>query len=165
MPPDLILPGSDLEASRLLTRIWQGSYPQGGDFLKRRNFQVLALCAKELQTPEKYSGISIYLCPMNDAELTEDEAGRARQAALRLADCWRRGDRLLITCAAGLNRSGLVSALTIRQILDCTGEEAVEQVRSNRHRSLFNPSFVGYLTALGKPSAEKKTRRKAPARR
>jgi protein-tyrosine phosphatase len=163
--PAILVPHEQLDAHRLLPRLWQGSYPPERDFLQKNGFHVLALCAKELQTPYAFDGLSIYLCPLHDAELTSREIDLASRAADRMTSSWRAGNRLLITCAAGRNRSGLVSALTIRQLLDCSGQDAANQVRLHRPNALTNPSFMGYLAALGKPSEEKKRPRGRAAAR
>jgi protein-tyrosine phosphatase len=59
------------------------------------------------------------------------------------------GDRVLVRCQAGLNRSGLVTAL----ILMSTGldaETAIEQIRKNRAElALFNHDYVNWLKAEG----------------
>lgn len=61
---------------------------------------------------------------------------------------WKRGKRVLIRCQAGLNRSGLVTALVL--IRDgYTAEEAIALLREKRSpQALFNKQFVNFLKAL-----------------
>lgn len=61
---------------------------------------------------------------------------------------WKRGKRVLIRCQAGLNRSGLVSALVL--IRDgYTADEAIALLRETRSSSvLFNKQFERWLRNL-----------------
>ncbi|KKN83834.1 hypothetical protein LCGC14_0294870 [marine sediment metagenome] len=62
----------------------------------------------------------------------------------------REGRRVLIHCDAGLNRSGLVTALVVMEITGMTGTQAISHVRVCRgSTALFNPSFTDYLETLG----------------
>ena len=61
---------------------------------------------------------------------------------------WKRGRRVLIRCQAGLNRSGLVTALVlIRE--GYTAAEAIQMQREARSEEvLFNQAFVDWLLAV-----------------
>lgn len=61
---------------------------------------------------------------------------------------WMSGKRVLIRCQAGLNRSGLVTALVlIRE--GFTPEDAISLIRKKRHpQALFNKQFVEFLKNL-----------------
>ena len=68
---------------------------------------------------------------------------------VRLAHAdWKRGQRVLIRCQAGLNRSGLITALVlIRE--GYTAEEAIRLQRAKRGNwVLFNQEFVQFLLDL-----------------
>ena len=56
--------------------------------------------------------------------------------------------RVLVMCHAGRNRSGLVSALIIRQLLRCSGAGALAHVRSRRPHAVANTVFAAYLGSL-----------------
>jgi hypothetical protein len=58
---------------------------------------------------------------------------------------WRRGERVLIRCQAGLNRSGIVTALVL--IRDGhSAREAIDLMRASRHEYvLFNTHFENWL--------------------
>jgi len=62
---------------------------------------------------------------------------------------WLSGDRVLVRCQAGLNRSGLVTAL----ILMSTGLDAgtaIEEIRKKRAEvALFNNEYVTWLINSG----------------
>jgi protein-tyrosine phosphatase len=55
---------------------------------------------------------------------------------------------VLTHCHGGRNRSGLLSALIVRQLTGCSGSEAIERVMVGRPRALANPYFCEYLREL-----------------
>ncbi len=59
----------------------------------------------------------------------------------------RHGERVLVTCAMGRNRSGLISALAMRQAYKITGDHAIAAVRSARGpNALNNPQFCQVIS-------------------
>lgn len=70
------------------------------------------------------------------------------QLAVRCADQIRGGGGVLSHCAAGRNRSALLSALIVREIQGVSGAEAMALVRERRPNSLANEYFAAYLDAL-----------------
>jgi hypothetical protein len=145
-----------LDADRIVTRIYQGSYPPPGREVARCGFDVLVLCAVELQTPALFfDGVQVIHCPLDDAELTAQEWARAQTTARKIAVRLhgRPQSRALITCAAGRNRSGLVTALTLHLITGKSGLQIIEHIRKRRRPrdgtlALTNPSFLAALVRL-----------------
>jgi protein-tyrosine phosphatase len=84
-----------------------------------------------------------------DAKISDIELSRLRQAVEFGYDRWKSGDRVLVRCQAGLNRSGLVTALIL--IKDGHApEDAINAIRTNRGQdALFNTSFVDWLMRDG----------------
>jgi protein-tyrosine phosphatase len=139
------------KASEILPRLYQGGFPPSGDYLSKQGIRVLALCARELQPPDTdYPGVQVLRCPLNDQyePLTPDERVMAQRIALKLAHAVRGGRKVLITCAMGINRSGLIMALTIRELTGMAGIDAVRLIRRKRSGALTNESFVRALEAL-----------------
>lgn len=145
---------TEIDAHRLMPRLWQGSYPESGALLRELDFHLLVMCAYELQTPDAFPEVGVYMCPLDDSDLSAAEARDANEAARRIAQMYRGGARVLVTCAAGRNRSGLVSALTIRLINGCSGQRAADLVIEKRPNALTNRSFRRYLESLPPPSAD-----------
>ena len=58
------------------------------------------------------------------------------------------GGCVLTMCNAGRNRSGLLSALIVRELLCMTGAEALEHVRLHRPEALANTYFEEFLRSL-----------------
>ena len=86
---------------------------------------------------------------IDDAAITDVDLNRLRQAVEFGYDRWKAGDRVLVRCQAGLNRSGLVLALIL--IKDgLTPSEAIAQIRQNRGEdALFNNNFHNWLMQEG----------------
>ena len=84
-----------------------------------------------------------------DASIKDIDLDRLRQAVNFGYDRWKSGDRVLVRCQAGLNRSGLVLALIL--IKDgLTPIEAVARIRDNRgDDALFNQDFHKWLLKEG----------------
>lgn len=84
-----------------------------------------------------------------DASITDIDLDRLRQAVDFGYDRWKQGDRVLIRCQAGLNRSGLVLALIL--IKDGSKPaEAISLIRTNRGEdALFNHDFHNWLLKEG----------------
>lgn len=61
---------------------------------------------------------------------------------------WQAGDKTLIRCQAGLNRSGLITAMVLMKA-DYAVEDAINLIRTKRAPvALFNNHFVDYLVSL-----------------
>jgi protein-tyrosine phosphatase len=94
-----------------------------------------------------------------DASITDIDLDRLRQAVEFGYDRWKQGDRVLVRCQAGLNRSGLVLALIlIRDGLEPA--EAINRIRESRGPdALFNENFHAWLLKEGEkffsPSSQK----------
>ena len=84
-----------------------------------------------------------------DASITDIDLERLRQAVDFGYDRWKQGDRVLVRCQAGLNRSGLVLALIL--IKDgLKPAEAIARIRDNRGEdALFNRDFHNWLLTEG----------------
>ena len=84
-----------------------------------------------------------------DASINDIDLARLRQAVEFGYNRWKAGDRVLIRCQAGLNRSGLVTALIL--IKDgLSAEAAINLIRENRGPdALFNSNFTNWLLTEG----------------
>ena len=78
----------------------------------------------------------------------EDQIDVALNGAQRTARALDKGQKVLVTCYLGKNRSGLVSALALHLLTGCGGDEAVRTVKKGRPGALENPQFTAYLMAL-----------------
>ena len=82
-----------------------------------------------------------------DAGLAPESAQRAIALARYAHSRWQEGARVLIRCQAGVNRSGLVTALTL-MLAGLTAADAIELMRQRRSPAvLSNTHFVEWLVS------------------
>ncbi len=84
-----------------------------------------------------------------DAAIQDIDLVRLRQAVEFGYARWKAGDRVLVRCQAGLNRSGLVTALILMKS-GHSAESAIKAIRKGRAElALFNNHYVNWLLAEG----------------
>ena len=150
--------------SPMTPHLSQGSAPTAlSDFaVLRADFDVLVLCAAEYQpSGSLFPGIEVIHAPFDDAGDGPDgsDIQTARAAAQAVVSRVRRGKRVLVTCWLGVNRSGLVTALALTDLLGISGAAAVDHVRARRPIALRNPHFVSYLKRVPARQVRAKRRR------
>jgi protein-tyrosine phosphatase len=121
--------------------LWQGGTPNS-----LKQYDVVVGMEHEptdrVYARVKFEGIHIWH-PINDWEVVDGHA--LRSIAAFVADRIEIGDRVLVHCSAGLNRSGVVNARALMW-LGYTADEAIAMLRKNRYQSvLCNPKFVKWL--------------------
>jgi hypothetical protein len=67
--------------------------------------------------------------------------------------------RVLIHCAAGINRSALMCAAVVMLLRDCNGRTAMRTVRRARLGALANQTFAAWLTGHGRPTRRRRATR------
>jgi len=154
-----------VEADEIVPNLWQGSYPRYGEHVAKSGFTLLVFCAGEIQPPaEDYPGVRIIYAPNSDdyvSKMPRDLLQIAVEAAHEVAQEIQDGGKALVTCAAGINRSGLVSALTLHFLHGWAGTECIARVQKTRvnqkHHmvALDNPQFRAVLKNL-KPAGKAK---------
>lgn len=146
-----------VEADEIAPNLWQGSYPGTGRAVQASGFAMLVLCAMEIQDPaELFPGVEVIHAPNyddGDHHLTRELLNVAIKAAHRVELAVKRGRKVLVTCRAGMNRSGLVSALALHFIYGWDGQTCIRRVRRMRKtngpiKPLSNSDFVQALRRL-----------------
>jgi protein-tyrosine phosphatase len=140
-----------MDASKVAKRLWVGGKPPFDRDLPE--FDVLVLCAQELQPQRLAFGRKVIRCPLPDSDLNPNQLRLAASAsgavALALAD----QKRVLVTCAQGRNRSAFVASLALSRVTRLQAPELIELMRTKRHpAALSNPHFQRYLTKLVRTS-------------
>lgn len=138
-----------LDTTRLSPRLYIGSQPPTGPAVARAGFDVLALCAMEYQPRStEFPGLHAVLhIPLDDAEPTPAEVDTAMMGALGVADYVQRGQKVLVTCIQGRNRSGLVCALALHLVTCLDPRDCVAHVQRMRRGpdglpALTNEHFI-----------------------
>lgn len=129
------------DAHEIVPGLWQGSLPPNGLILRNAGFKTLVLCARELQvSPVYFPEIQVIHAPNDDhpeMPLTAEKLRTAVVAARNVSKGLKAGDQVLVTCAAGLNRSGLVSALALHMTYGWSGDECIAKIRAARKSPKF----------------------------
>ena len=159
---DVILHPKDLNGGKIkpTSLLGMGNLEDALAGLDDARWDVIIFCAVELPPPPQALSdtarrVRAYHCPIRDAEITQEEKFLAVQAANVAGRYFLTGARVLVTCAAGKNRSGLVTALTIDALTGEGGKTAAGLVRNKRQSlapelqpALSNSSFLRYLAAI-----------------
>lgn len=137
-----------MSASKVTDTLWIGGAPSVGPALGQE-FDRLVLAAKEYQPDgELFPGLAVLQVPLPTTKLTEEETASVIQAGRAVASWMRRGKRVLVTCAVGLNRSSVIAATGL-MATGMSADEAIKKVRAARgHLALHNPHFVSLLQRL-----------------
>ena len=143
----------EYRANKIFGNIYQGPVPPTGNQLREAGFHTVVLCAKELQFNNEgyFSGVNVIRAPSIDADdgpPPEHWIATWHAAAKRVAELSEAGHRVLVTCHAGLNRSGVVSALAIHYLTGKSGGECAKIVQAARANALFNEQFVAFLNTI-----------------
>lgn len=83
--------------------------------------------------------------PIADSKLKLDVEIELNELAQLLADAVKDGQKILINCNAGRNRSCLLIALTLMRLNGWSGRQALDFVREKRPRAIANEHFEKYL--------------------
>jgi protein-tyrosine phosphatase len=129
--------------SEIVPRLFVGSKPALGP---HADIDTIVLAAEEYQPPaEAFPGAEVIHAPLDDAPdrpMRPNEISMATHAAARVARRLRENRRVLVSCAAGLNRSALIAALAMHEVWGMGAEEIVERLRQARGAwALSNPNF------------------------
>lgn len=140
-----------LDCSEIVPGVWQGAKPPKGRAVSAAGFDVLVLCAAEYQpSPESFPGVkTLVSVPLwDDFEAGPDTLRAAQRAGKLLAERWLHGQNLLITCAMGLNRSGLVTGMTLRRAFpDVEPRKIANRIIMKRMGALSNPRFHFWVSS------------------
>jgi protein-tyrosine phosphatase len=139
-----------MSRSEIVPGLFVGSKPSPG---KHGDVDAIVLAAMEYQPPAHlFPGAEVIHVPLDDApgrRMREDEIADATRAAGRVARRLRAGRRVLVTCAMGLNRSGLVAALAMHDVYGMNADEIIKRLRRARGVwALSNPNFEKLLRVV-----------------
>jgi hypothetical protein len=144
-----------IDAHRVADKLWIGGYPADKEDRPIQEvcgyFDVVVLCAVELQ--DLKFPCHVVKAPLDDAKPTPKEIQTALSAARTINVMRKRGKRVLVTCAAGVNRSAFIAALALMMAGD-SAQMAISKIREHRRppiglTPLSNVHFVSVLKHLG----------------
>jgi dual specificity protein phosphatase-like protein len=143
---------TSLDVTHMGPKLYQGSYPRVP--IAPLGFAVLVLCAIELQERVEEPGLLTLRCPLTDTgeRMSEQDWALAIRVSGKVARHVSAGERTLVSCAQGRNRSGLITALVLYRLTDMSGLQAVSHVQKLRFHALENDEFVHRLCRLPRKS-------------
>lgn len=146
----LLLEAPPAVAFRVLGNMWIGSAPPIG-WTVSQHFDCLVLSAMEYPPGSTcFPNVERLAVTLNDdgSPMQKPEMAEAVRAAGKVLAWLKARKRVLVTCHAGLNRSGLICALVLCKAKGMSPKEAVETVRAARGpNALRNQYFLDFLEA------------------
>jgi len=149
--------------------LWQGSMYDVDRLLRLPSdkIRVIGLFAQEYQPDDPRGRYELLKRGFDDnpdadpAEISE-VAGIVDGASDTLSDRLRAGKSCLSSCAAGLNRSGITTALTLMKVAGLEPDAAIDLIRKKRAPQLgmlplCNPKFVQLLRKMRLKIGDKST--------
>jgi protein-tyrosine phosphatase len=134
----------DMTDAENVTKIRSGLYMGSKDGASEPGFDLVVSAAEEWKAEPK-RGIAVMYVPLRDIpfdfERYPHEVMELVDVAGRIAEQVRAGRKVLIFCNMGMNRSGLMTALTLLH-LGLSPESAINAVRRRHPCALSNDSFV-----------------------
>ena len=119
-------------------------------------FDTIVLCAQNFLYVGKehmFPANLLLRCPFTDGDvISADEWRTIRLTANTIASRYKQGETVLVTCAAGINRSAFVMALAMLEIWpEMSAEQVIDTIRRRRKldfgEALFNQVFVELIHA------------------
>jgi hypothetical protein len=145
-----------VDADAVAPGLFVGSRPAPGHY---RWIHAIVLCAKEYQPSiGAFPGVIVVRVLLDDdpsRPMRRDEVATAISGARSVARFLAAGQRVLVTCHQGWNRSGLVAALAMHQAFGLDADEVIERVRDARGPyALSNPNFENLIERVTAKSAK-----------
>lgn len=132
-----------LDASNIVPRLWLGATPPLDRDLP--DFDLLVLCAAEVQPERVAFHGQVVRCPVVNDVLSHQELSRVIISSRMVAQALGAGKRVLVTCAAGINRSALVAALALARLTRASAADLIMLMRKKRHPNALSNAFFQHV--------------------
>lgn len=152
-----ILPKGHVEGSGALYQaVTPDKWPDGKmEWLAENVDLIVVLCNRgdaELAalTDDNEHGLTYWHLPVPDSHKTVDGT-IVEHVVPTLVNWILSGKSVLVCCLAGRSRSGATAALTVRELYNVTGSEALDYARTRRPNSVKREGPEAFIRALEKP--------------
>lgn len=131
-------------------RLWMGAAPDPTELYSR--FDAIVMCAQEIQpVMRKFKGTVLRAPFHGDPYPMARERKIAIRAAREVVKRLQKGQKVLVTCSDGLERSGLVTGITLRMATKKQPGEIIYLIRKARGDwALRNPSFARIICGFAR---------------
>lgn len=122
-------------ADEIIPRLWLGNRKasQDTDWLREKNITVIFNATKDI--PFAPGSRSMYRIPVDD-NLEDNEIRNMElwswESVLKVIKEYNAGNRILIHCAAGMQRSAAITAMVLVAKYRCTTDEAIKYIKNKR---------------------------------
>ena len=141
--------------SEIAHRLWQGGTPANEMIYNSMEFATAGESHPftDVVTLDSNSNpvgwaISELRYGFEDGPINRAEIPRILEVADWAFEKWQKGGNVLIRCAAGANRSGLITGIVLMKD-GKSASQAIDLIRSKRSFALSNSSFVRFLHEIG----------------
>ena len=135
----------------MLPGLWWSGLPDDWEALRDQVDAVIDLADPGPgPSAEDLGEITYVKAPLEDGETLPEQVLLDHLVGL-VVDLVRQGRTVLVHCTFGKNRSGLVMALVVREVLGCDGPTALARVRAVRDNAVNNDAFSEWVSALPAP--------------
>ena len=131
----------------LIKGLYQAGSPEFSEIVEENIEVVIHLAEVEISFPDRILPRESFLYvwwPIDDGPIPD--TGILNGLADLAAGFLNEGRKVLISCAAGINRSGLLSCLVMMKFLGVDANAAVELIRLKNPLALSNENFYIWLT-------------------
>ena len=155
---DLLADWPGPASTEVVPGLWQGGtdddWPHGIPLLPDGRFVFDVVVTLFEDAPPVPEDVEEFRWHINDADLLDEDIPHLRRIAEAAHERWTEGSSVLVRCQAGINRSGLMTALIIMQD-GITAKAAIQAVREARGpMALSNPSFEYWLLCFAGPPSD-----------
>jgi len=141
--------------SEIAHRLWQGGTPDS-EMLdgsepsdsSNQDFGFTAVVTLDARSRPFGWGVKELRYGFEDGPLDRAEVPRILEVADWAFENWQKGEKVLIRCQAGANRSGLITAIVLMKD-GMSAAKAIEMIRAKRKFGLSNSDFVKFLFEIG----------------
>lgn len=141
-----------IDADLIIPQLYIGRWPCENEII-RSDFDSIIYCAKECPPRVQYP--NQYFFGINDTlNFTREEKQIVDIASNFIITLLEKNQKILVTCAQGINRSALVISITLLK-LGMAADEIINLIREKRDtkylmvpfgtKALTNPVFVNYI--------------------
>lgn len=134
-------------------KIYQGGKKDIRSAIEYSDLDAIVFAAYEFQPKIRASRIIPIYAPLDDNFDPSPEDAKytiktANEAAEKVAKLVRQGKKVLVSCQAGWNRSGIITALSIKKLTNYKGNEIITLIKLNRRFALSNPAFQTFIRKI-----------------
>jgi protein-tyrosine phosphatase len=138
-----------MDCHAITPNLYFGSKPEVGEY---NNVDVIVLCAREYQPiGPLFQGVRVIHAPLDDDDsrpLQPSEIEIIVEACRKIAYYLSQDQVVLVTCLAGCNRSGLITAISAMIGYGWDAETTIQRLRAARSCALFNRVFEAFVRGI-----------------